>query len=81
MNCGLSTTATQYILAKHVKFIHEQVKYDCPNCVYKAPDTPYLRKFIKSAHEQVKYGCSKCEHKASSQSSLAKQVKSFHDLV
>ena len=55
------TFTTKGNLSKHVKAVHDQVKYDCVKCGKSFSDKSNVSTHIKSVHEQVKHACDKCE--------------------
>ena len=70
--------SNQFSLDRHLKSVHEGVKYPCNQCNYKATLKDSLQKHIKAIHDGVKYPCVKCSYKASLQSDLLKHHKSVH---
>ena len=49
---------------RHIKSVHEKMKYDCYKCEYQAREKSALTKHIQSVHEKMKYGCSLCSYQA-----------------
>ena len=68
-------------LLKHIKSIHEGVKFPCAQCDYTATDQNSLGRHIKSIHEGVKFPCDQCEFKATRKGNLLKHKKSRHEKV
>ena len=50
--------------------VHENVKYPCNQCDFKATLKSSLKRHQTSVHENIKYPCNQCEYKATQQSSL-----------
>ena len=48
-------------LKTHIKSVHEQIKYPCNLCEYKATVRGSLKRHVESVHEKVKYPCNLCE--------------------
>ena len=63
---------------QHIKYQHENVKFPCDQCDYKAKDKGYLLKHIKSRHEGVKYPCDQCAYKATFKGALRRHIKLKH---
>ena len=49
---------------KHIKTIHDGVKFLCAQCDYKATQKDNLLTHIKTKHEGVKFPCAQCDYKA-----------------
>ena len=58
--------------------IHEEVKYSCNQCNYKASQQGHLKTHKMSVHEGVKYSCNLCDYKASQQGHLKRHDMSVH---
>ena len=61
--CDYKATQKGYLL-KHVKAIHEGVKFPCEQCDYKAIRKENLLIHIKSTHEGIKFPCEQFDYKA-----------------
>ena len=61
--CDYKPTRKEHLL-RHIKSIHEGVKFPCEQCNYKATHRVNLLAHIKSAHEGVKFPCEQCDYKA-----------------
>ena len=70
--------SNQFSLDRHLKSVHEGVKYPCDQCNHKATLKDSLQKHIKAIHDGVKYPCLQCSYKASFQSDLLIHQKSVH---
>ena len=68
-------------LNKHVRMVHEGVKYPCDQCNHKATQLSNLQQHIKSVHEGVKYPCYQCDYKATQPNHLRQHMKSVHEGV
>ena len=44
--------------------VHENIKYLCNQCEYKATRKGHLKTHEMSVHENIKYPCNQCEYKA-----------------
>ena len=44
-------------LKKHIMSVHENVKYPCDQCAFKAAEKGYLKRHKMSVHVKVKYHC------------------------
>ena len=49
---------------KHIKSVHEGVKYACNECDHQVTDQTSLRRHIQAKHKGVKYACNKCDYQA-----------------
>ena len=76
--CDYQTTHKGH-LNKHVKSIHEGIKYPCHQCDYKARNPSDLNKHVNSKHKGIKYPCQQCHYKATNTSDLKKHVNSKHE--
>ena len=68
-------------LLKHIKAVHEGVKYPCTQCKYNASRKSNLLQHIQSIHEGVKFPCTQCEYKATQKTHLMTHIKSIHEGV
>ena len=59
----------------HISSIHDQVKYECNKCEYKATQRSHLTQHVRSIHDQFKYDCKNCEYKATFVGSLRTHMK------
>ena len=66
-------------LSKHMKLIHEGVKYNCNQCDSTFTQQSNLTTHLKSVHEGVKYDCHQCDYRATQQGSLTRHVQSLHE--
>ena len=60
---------------------HQEVKFSCEQCDYKAVQKGHLLTHIKSIHEGVKFPCEQCDYKATQKGNLLKHINSFHKVV
>ena len=44
--------------------VHENIKYLCNQCEYKATRKGHLKTHEMSVHENIKYPCDQCEYNA-----------------
>ena len=51
-------------LKRHMKSVHDRIKYRCEYCDYKAPDKVNLQRYVKSIPDGVTYSCEYYDHKA-----------------
>ena len=49
-------------LRRHIRIVHEGVRYPCTMCDHEATRHDNLRKHIESVHDDKKYQCSKCDY-------------------
>ena len=52
-----SKPTQKYDLKKHIMSVHENVKYPCDECAFKAAEKGYLKRHKMSVHVKVKYHC------------------------
>ena len=71
--------ANQYNLQRHIKSIHEGLKFSCDQCDYQASHQSNLTTHIKSVHEGVRFLCNQCDYQASQQANLTTHIKSKHE--
>ena len=74
-----STKAHRGSFLRHVKSVHEGVKFPCQQCEYKAATRGSLLKHVKSVHEGVKFPCKQYEYKATQKGHLLTHIKSIHE--
>ena len=55
-------------LTRHIKSIHDGVKFPCDQCDYKATEKDHLMRHIRSIHEGLKFLCDQCDFKATQKS-------------
>ena len=60
-NCEFSCLSS---LNRHIKSVHEGMRYTCDQCDYKFTDTGNLDKHVKTIHERIYYPCSQGDYKA-----------------
>ena len=68
-------------LHKHIRTVHEGVKYACNECDFQATQQGHLRTHIQSVHEGVRYSCNQCDYQATKQSNLTQHIESKHEGV
>ena len=66
---------------QHIQSIHENVKYQCPQCDYKATLKSSLTKHIKSIHERVEYNWPQCNYKSNDKTTIRRHIQSIHENV
>jgi len=67
--------STRTSMQRHVRTIHNDVKYPCSKCTYRASDLHILRRHVEAIHEYVKYPCDHCEYRASFKHHLKTHMK------
>ena len=60
---------------------HENVKYPCIQCEYKATKKDHLKTHKMSVHEMVKYPCNQCESKFTRKGDLNRHKMSVHENI
>ena len=68
-------------LIRHIKSVHEEVKYSSPHCDYQATAKGNLKAHVQSVHEGVKHFCPHCDYQATTKSYLKAHVQSVHEGV
>jgi len=68
-------------LSKHVRSVHEGVKYPCVQCNHKATTSSHLLQHIRAIHEGIKYPCDQCIYTATSSTSLLQHIRAVHEGV
>ena len=58
--------------------LHEDVKYSCNQCDYKASHQGNLKTHKMPVHEGVKFSCNHCDYKTSKQGNLKTHKMSIH---
>ena len=66
-------------LNRHIKSVHEGIKYPCNLCDYEANQQISLRSHVKSIHEGVRYECEHCDKEFSHKSDLTIHIKGKHE--
>ena len=49
-------------LERHIRSVHEGMKYSCGHCEYQATQKGHLEQHRRSVHEAMKYACGQCKH-------------------
>ena len=75
--CDYQAKNRQHLL-KHIKSVHEGVRYPCDQCDYQASAPYNLQRHIQSIHEGIKYPCNQCDYKATQRGSLQKHIQCKH---
>ena len=65
-------------LAKHIRAVHEGIKYHCGQCQYQATSTESLAQHTKAVHQGIKYPCGQCQHQSTSKGNLAQHKRTVH---
>ena len=65
-------------LKRHIKSIHEGVKYECNQCDHLFKTKDALKTHFQSKHEGVNYACDKCDYQASEKNALKDHIQSKH---
>ena len=65
----------------HIRSIHENIKFPCQHCDYKATQAGSLKSHIQSIHENIKFPCQQCDYKATKASNLKTHVQSIHENI
>ena len=58
--------------------VHEEVRYSCDQCDYKAANKRTLKRHIDSVHRDVRYSCDQCDYKATQKGTLDRHIDSVH---
>ena len=75
--CG-SSFKQKRDLKRHIESIHEEKRYLCDQCDYKATCQTNLRTHQDSIHNGMRYLCENCGYKATHPSSLLRHIKLYH---
>ena len=67
-------------LQRHIKTIHEGIRYPCPQCEYKGTTKGGLKTHIESIHKGVRFPCPHCQYKATHKTNLRKHIQQIHIL-
>ena len=65
-------------LKRHIESIHEEKRYQCDQCDYKATCQTNLHTHQESIHNGKRYLCENCGYKATHPSSLLRHIKLYH---
>ena len=65
-------------LNRHIKSVHENVRYNCDKCGKSFSQKDNLNIHIKSVHEKIRYNCDKCEKRFCSNQYLSQHIQSAH---
>ena len=68
-------------LNRHIKSVHDKVKYPCEKCGNLFTKKTSLDKHIESVHNKVKHPCKKCDKLFNDKSNLDKHIESVHSKV
>jgi KRAB domain-containing zinc finger protein len=82
--CGvcLKEFVTARVLKTHMDGVHLGVKFDCPECDYKATEKGNLSRHIDIVHRGIhKFKCDHCERSFTQSSGLAKHIQSVHNKI
>ena len=66
-------------LHKHIRTVHEGVKYACNECDFQATQQGHLKTHIQSKHEGVMYACNQCDKKFTQERHLRTHIQSAHE--
>ena len=70
----------QFNLNKHYNSSHEEVKYNCTECSYKATQKSVLQRHVVDVHEGLQsFYCDQCEYKAARNSNLQIHLQRMHN--
>ena len=80
MRHQLSSTGRSLVgpLIRHVRSMHEGLKYQCRQCDYKATQLDNLRTHEKSKHDGVRFNCKQCDQEFTLSGNLRKHLKRVH---
>ena len=82
VDCDLTNDmAETKVKSIHKESLHNDNRYPCHQCNYKATKPSHLQTHIQSIHEGLKYPCDQCKYKATERSALRKHVKYIHEEV
>ena len=65
-------------MKKHLESFHEQKKWPCDQCSYKATEKGSMKVHNDSVHLKIKYYCDQCDHKAAGKGLLRQHVETKH---
>ena len=63
----------------HVKSIHENISYNCPECDFKTAHKDSLKSHKRSQHEGIKFECKECGKQLSTKTILERHYSFFHN--
>ena len=67
-------------LKKHIRSVHEKLRYPCDQCEYQAVEKRLIKFHIQSKHEGVTYPCPHCDHRSKTRSTLYYHNKKMHSV-
>ena len=65
-------------LFRHMRSVHEGIKFPCNDCGYKATRNEDLQSHIQSVHEGIKFPCDLCDYVANIPRVLRKHKQNKH---
>ena len=68
-------------LIKHIRSVHDNVRYNCNQCDKSFSHKGNLDKHIQSVHENIRFNCDKCDKSFSYKENLKRHIQSIHENV
>jgi len=68
-------------LKRHIKSIHEGIKFKCEKCPVTATQSTSLNRHMQAVHENIRYDCDRCDYSSTQKSSLNKHLKKKHSFI
>ena len=69
-----------WLLKRHIKTVHEGLRYSCDQCEFKATQQGTVNGHIQSIHKGIRYACDKCEYMSTREGNLNLHKKTKHGL-
>ena len=66
-------------MKKHVKAVHEGVKYNCDQCDFQSGYKNMLRNHVRKVHEHYRHKCSQCDKSFVSSNELRHHIQVIHE--